>query len=70
MESRCEAVDWMNWSITEIASKAFEYVVGFLTGFFMRRGKKRTSEDRIPLHIRGAYVGPGAIINGRVCGSK
>ncbi len=68
MEAKCEGFDVFEWFISEAASRVIDLL--FYAGFYlMGIRNKKPPKKRIPLEIRGSYVGPPAIINGRICGS-
>ena len=67
MNTRCEAVDWWNWGITEAASQVVDFFkmgVAFLAGRFSSRTDK--TPERTPLYIRGTLVGGPPKLSGRL----
>ena len=57
MATKCEGIDVFGWFIPEAASRIIDLLL--YTGcYLMGRRNKKPPKKRIPLEIRGEYVGP------------
>ena len=57
MATKCEVFDVFGWFIPEASSRIIDLLL-YAGCYFMGRRNKKPPKKRIPLEIRGEYVGP------------